>query len=125
MNILRCTLFVVLLALVLGVGCGGGKEEAKAPTSSVMTTLTNAAPQGIATPKAGPKVKESIEAEKGFAETKAKAESGDADAQLRLSGMYYKGEGVEKNHKEAVNWFRKAAEQGYEQAKTALKELSP
>ena len=30
----------------------------------------------------------------------------------RLSGMYYKGEGVEKNEKEALKWCRKAAEQG-------------
>jgi TPR repeat protein len=46
------------------------------------------------------------------AETKAKAEEGDAIAQYNLGVMYNKGEGVEWNFKEAAKWYRKAAEQG-------------
>ena len=38
--------------------------------------------------------------------------------------MYERGEGVEKDEEEAVKWFRKAAEQGHEKAKAALKKLS-
>ena len=47
-----------------------------------------------------------------FAETKAKAERGDAEAQLRVGIQYYGGIGVAKNLVEAVKWTRKAAEQG-------------
>ena len=46
-------------------------------------------------------------------ESKAKAEQGDASAQFNLAAMYRKGEGVLKDHKEAVKWYTKAAEQGH------------
>ena len=51
-------------------------------------------------------------AEWSFAETKAKAEAGDADAQYNLGLMYVLGEGVEQDFKEAVKWYQKAADQG-------------
>ena len=41
------------------------------------------------------------------------AEQGDANAQNSLGVMYYKGEGVPRDHQEAVKWYRKAAEQGH------------
>ena len=49
-----------------------------------------------------------------FAETKKKAEAGDAYAQLNLGLMYgYGGDyGVLKDSTEAVKWYRKSAEQG-------------
>ena len=47
-----------------------------------------------------------------LAETRKKAESGDADAQIALGLRYHKGEGVPKDLVEAVKWYRKAAEQG-------------
>jgi len=37
--------------------------------------------------------------------------------------MYNMGQGVAKNHQEAVKWFRKAAEQGFAKAQKALREL--
>ena len=43
--------------------------------------------------------------------TKA-AEQGHARGQYNLGYMYQAGEGVLKDHKEAVKWFTKAAEQG-------------
>jgi TPR repeat protein len=46
---------------------------------------------------------------------KAEAEKGNADAQceLGISGIRYNnGEGVTKDLKEAVKWYRKSAEQG-------------
>jgi TPR repeat protein len=49
---------------------------------------------------------------KKFEETKAKAETGDAQAQGDLGHCYYDGEGVIKDVAEAVKWYRKAAEQG-------------
>jgi len=47
-----------------------------------------------------------------FNKVKKLAESGDTDAQNKLGTMYELGEGIEKNIKEANNWYRKAAEQG-------------
>ena len=41
------------------------------------------------------------------------AEQGNADAQYNLGLMYYHGEGVRKDDKEAVKWLRKAADQGF------------
>ncbi len=49
------------------------------------------------------------------------AEQGNVDAQVIL-GVLFENEhrGVEKNHKEAANWYRKAAEQGDIEAQVAL-----
>ena len=45
--------------------------------------------------------------------SKALAEQGDADAQNKLGLMYYNGEGVSRDHVEAMKWYRKAASQGH------------
>ena len=42
------------------------------------------------------------------------------DAQFDLGIMYYLGEGVPEDHREAAKWFRKAAEQGDARAQTNL-----
>ncbi len=47
-----------------------------------------------------------------FEACKAKAEKGDASAQLNLAIRYENGEGTDKNLPEAVVWYHKAAEQG-------------
>lgn len=47
-----------------------------------------------------------------LAATKLKAEKGDATAQRVLGIAYYKGEGVNKDPKQATEWWRKAAKQG-------------
>jgi hypothetical protein len=59
-------------------------------------------------------------AEGSFAQTKAKAEAGDADAQYNLGAMYDFGQGVEQDFKEAVKWYRKAADQGLAEAQFNL-----
>ena len=51
------------------------------------------------------------------------AETGDAYAQYNLGLCYHKGEGVEKNLREAKKWYRKAADQGYVYAQYCLAEL--
>lgn len=43
---------------------------------------------------------------------KQTAADGDAGAQAILGAMYYSGEGVPKDYRDALYWFRKAAEQG-------------
>lgn len=52
------------------------------------------------------------------------AEQGDAEAQFNLGKCYYHGDGVNRDLKEAVYWFRKAAEQGHVKAQEALKNLN-
>ena len=51
----------------------------------------------------------------------AAAEKGDANVQFFLGGCYHIGIGVEKDLKQALYWLRKAADQGHENAKKALK----
>ena len=41
------------------------------------------------------------------------AKKGDAEAQTTLGGMYADGQGVAKDYKQAVKWYRKSAEQGF------------
>jgi TPR repeat protein len=43
---------------------------------------------------------------------RAKAEAGDAKAQIRMAVAYSVGNGVWENQAEAVRWYRMAAEQG-------------
>ena len=45
---------------------------------------------------------------------------GDAQAQYNLGLRYSTGRGVQRNDREAVGWYRKAAEQGHAQAQYAL-----
>ena len=40
------------------------------------------------------------------------AEAGDAEAQIYLCSMYALGTGVPQDYKEALKWYRLAAEQG-------------
>ena len=55
-----------------------------------------------------------------FETTIAKAKAGDAESQFILGNMYDRGRGVPKDEKEAVKWYRKAAEQGYAKAQHQL-----
>lgn len=51
------------------------------------------------------------------------AESGDAEAQTALGGLYLTGTGVSVNLAEAVRWYRLAAEQGNPVAQLNLGDL--
>jgi len=51
---------------------------------------------------------------------KTKAEKGDAEAQVNLAGCYAKGIGVVKDQTKAVEWFKKAADQGNAKAQASL-----
>lgn len=46
----------------------------------------------------------------------AKAQAGDAKAQNELGVRYLLGDGIEKDPKQAVEWYRKAARSGYPEA---------
>ena len=49
---------------------------------------------------------------------------GDAQAQYAIGVCYYNGTGVDKDEKEAIKWYQKAAEQGHGQAIATLNELN-
>jgi TPR repeat protein len=53
----------------------------------------------------------------------AKAKAGDLVAQIQAAEMYATGQGIEKNSKEALAWYQKAAEQGNADAQLRLGEL--
>ena len=47
---------------------------------------------------------------------RAKAEQGDAQAQVSLGERYFDGLGVSRDYEQAFAWFRRAAEQGHPRA---------
>ncbi len=53
-------------------------------------------------------------------ELRPRAESGDASSQMKLGGLYYKGQGVNRDYAEAARLFRLAAEQGDPYAQSNL-----
>lgn len=57
---------------------------------------------------------------KGFSECSAMAKRGDATAQFNLGLMYATGQGVLQDYKEAVKWYRLAADQGNAEAQNNL-----
>lgn len=53
----------------------------------------------------------------------ARADQGDADAQLKLGDAYLRGRGVAQSDAEAIRWFRSAADKGNAAAQYALGSL--
>ena len=51
---------------------------------------------------------------------RARAEAGDANAQLNMGGMYFTGKGVTQDYAESARWFLLAARQGHAQAQFNL-----
>lgn len=54
---------------------------------------------------------------------KEAAEQGDVDAQYMLGDFYANGEGVKQDYEKAIEWIKKAADQGHIMAKLQLKVL--
>lgn len=48
---------------------------------------------------------------------------GDPHAQTQLAHLYADGRGVPQNYREAIDWYRRAALQGYQPAREALESL--
>ena len=55
-----------------------------------------------------------------FNEHLENAEAGDVEAQYELGVMYLKGQGVEQNREQALQWLQRASDGGNEQAKSKL-----
>ena len=108
------TLFAIFVLGLCLAGCG---KEAS-PTMEAELKASKAENQKLrsklATKQSAPqtKPKEPSESEKKFVETKTKAEAGDADAQLDLSGLYME-QGDNTNE---VKWLKKAAAQDHNSA---------
>lgn len=52
------------------------------------------------------------------------AEAGNPDAQYTIGYMYYEGQGVSRDEERAIQWIRRAADNGSREAVTALGELA-
>ena len=50
----------------------------------------------------------------------AQAESGEANPQVILANKYFNGDGIRQDKKEAVKWYRLAADRGHAGAQTAM-----
>jgi len=57
------------------------------------------------------------------AEFRLLAFQGDPHAQTQLAHLYADGRGVPQNYREAIDWYRRAALQGYQPARAALQSL--
>lgn len=55
-----------------------------------------------------------------FAQTKAKAQSGNPEAQYQLAKMYEGGTGVERSIETALDWYKQAASHGHSQSMLRL-----
>lgn len=58
-----------------------------------------------------------------IATLKAKANNGDADAQLYLGYAYYNGKGVEQSYSQALYWLRKACNNQNDKACNLLNKI--
>lgn len=86
---------------------------------AVLAVLLAQAPSGdAASPDSQPPARQLSASE--ISQLKAKAKSGDAEAQLSLGMAYEKGNGVPQNDAAAADWYRKAAEQGNAAAQNNL-----
>jgi serine/threonine protein kinase len=113
-----------VIALVLGLIWMAGSSNV-AEQSGEAVVAEEAAPE-VASETLyleGNEAYEAKEYDKAYSLYKKAAEDGYAPAQNDLGYMYMKGEGVEENDVEVVKWYRKAALQGLEDARTRLEEM--
>ena len=80
-------IFTLMLAIVVGA-CG----ESTSPSFSKQEAASST--------------------EKSFVELKKRADSGDADAQVNIGGLYRDGQGVPQDYAQARQWYEKAAAHG-------------
>ena len=126
---------VLLAGLLTLAGCGDRATDNKTEATASMVTENQSS---TAAKKTGYFDEFILTPEEKFAETKKKAEAGDASAQYNLGLIYDKGEGVTLDEEKgkpweaysadrmkrlklkAVEWYRKAAAQGHAEAQFRL-----
>lgn len=131
--ILVCGIFSILISVFLA-GCGTQTindaffpEPNESTTkyipllpSQINTPMPTASAAEVHSTSAVANNHSSITVPAGLQETLTKAQAGDAQAQLELGLAYVTGKAVDKDYAQAVNWFRKAAEQGNDPAQAEL-----
>ena len=124
---------VLLFAALLVAGCGekSSSEGSESASENAEPSADAAKPVPAESPSEEPSdtpnslsdadvEKLPEEAALSVSEIRTIAVGGDAEAQFLLGFMYAKGRGVLEDDKEAVKWFRKAAEQGHAEAQFNL-----
>ena len=84
---------VAAVAVLVATSCGGAERDLAETSSPALETTDT---------------------------LRARAEQGDAEAQVNLGFRYATGEGVPQDAADAVRWFRLAADQGHAEAMTNL-----
>jgi TPR repeat protein len=119
-----------LLLLVVSAGCN---QQPASPTTTNQAATKTARPIGATNTPAnliphpppgfvlegGPATNANAVA-KSIEETRAKAEKGDALAQLELGRCYIYGKGVPQSYEDGVKWIRKGVEQNVPASKQCL-----
>ena len=90
------------------------------PGRAVVPVLVAVSMFGQSAKKPETKVPVTAKATTASPELQAKAEQGDADAQITLGVCYAKGLGVPQDFAEALKWYRLAAGQGHAEAQFNL-----
>jgi TPR repeat protein len=93
--------FVLILAVGLAAGCGGGGSDSGA-TSEGRTSF------------------EQGDYSAAYDELAPLAEAGDADAQFKIGFLFLHGQGVPLDYHEADSWIRRSAQQGHAEAQYNL-----
>jgi TonB family protein len=133
-----------VVTMAFKIGADGSVEESKVTKSSGYPLLDEAARFGIAKCKFQPgthngkpqsawmqmqyvwTLKDDAKdpaAQAVYAETRAAAEAGDGDAQLKLGMMLQQGKGVQRDDVQALEWLSKAAEAGSAEAQFRIASL--
>ena len=116
MKIIIAAALVFIVAVVVWYGMwftGAAPEEATLTISDLRRETVQAQRMGDTTKGIAP-------GQNARAKYEEKAAQGDPWAQYNLGEMYYTGQGVEKNLREAVKWFRKAADQEHAEAQNRM-----
>ncbi len=121
------------------IGIDGTVRESEVTKSSGFSLLDLAAQDAISKCKFRPFTKDGIAVETWvslpyvfkleepartnntvIAATHQSAERGDADAQFKLSMIYFEGDGVARSPEQGMKWIRRAADQGHGKAQEGL-----
>ena len=85
----------IIFVVLVTASCARQDEISEAPLA-----------QQTSLPRQDSEPAELVEAGQGTADLRARAEQGDAEAQLTLGGMYFAGQGVAEDAVEGVRWWR-------------------
>ena len=99
------------------------RHDSEAPVITKPTAVPSAPVPGVKAapePEAPPQKSPPLQGDDEFMELYTHAQEGNPEAQTELAYRLAKGVGTEKNEIEAVNWYRRAAEQNHTPAQFSL-----